>query len=129
MHLELNPRSAQSNDKHAMFVKKAVQAAARSSLKVHRHGCVIVKDGVIVSGGYNYHTKHVNNRFTIHAEMDALVRLKKSIRPQDCDMYVVRIGRDSIHNPPLKYSRPCADCMRALQKAGIKRIYFLTNDA
>jgi len=116
------------NDKQETFLKKAAASAIRSNVKSHRHGCVIVKDGEIISEGFNHHTNHFEHTFTIHAEVDALTKVKrlKNIL-SDCELYVVRIGTDLMGNP-LKYSRPCVNCTKAILKAGIKKVYFSTDE-
>lgn len=116
--------------KHQSFLDRAALVATRSSVKTHRHGCVIVnKDGDIISEGYNYYTTHMEHKWTIHAEVDALMKVKK-IKKQilaECTLYVVRIGTDFMGNP-LKYSQPCTDCAKAICKSGIKKIFFSTDD-
>lgn len=102
--------------------------ATRSNVRNHRHGCIIVKDGEVLAEGFNYYTNHFEHKFSIHAEVDALMKLKKLKRVlPECELYVVRIGTDLMGNP-LKYSRPCPDCTRAILNAGIKRVYFSTSE-
>lgn len=114
-------------NKHQIFVERASQLAQKSPCKTHRHGCVIVKDNEIVAEGYNHHCTYLHHQFSIHAEVHALSKLKynRKIIPQ-CDMYVVRIGTDNMGNP-LKFSRPCSDCTKAIEKSGIRKIYYSTN--
>lgn len=81
------------------LIRKCVNLALRSNL-THKHGCVIVKDGAVVSRGYN-HKKGISpiecidntNRqiFSVHAEMAAIRNAKKK-NLINSDMYVVRIG-------------------------------------
>jgi deoxycytidylate deaminase len=115
-------------DKQEYFLQRAANIAIRSNVRHHRHGCVIVRDGEVVSEGYNHHTSHYEHKFTVHAEVDALLKLKKNKKfLSECELYVVRIGTDLMGNP-LKYSRPCCDCTRAILKAGIKKVYFSTDE-
>ena len=44
----------------------------------------------------------------------------------ECDIYVVRIGPNSLDNP-LKYSRPCLDCESTIMKYNIKNVYYSTS--
>lgn len=113
--------------KHYGFLQRAMQLALKSTCTHHRHGCVITKDGEIVAEGYNHHYEHFHHKMTIHAEVDALSKLKynRKVFPS-CEMYVVRIGTDRMGNP-LKYSRPCTDCSKAILKAGIRRVYYSSN--
>jgi deoxycytidylate deaminase len=114
-------------DKQEKFLRRAADSAIRSNVKSHRHGCVIVKDGEIVAEGFNHHTNHFEHTFTIHAEVDALIKLKRIKNITGCELYVVRIGTDNMGNP-LKYSKPCVNCTKAILKAGIKKVYFSTDD-
>jgi deoxycytidylate deaminase len=116
------------NEKQELFLKRAANIAARSPVRCHRHGCIIVnKDNEVVAEGYNHHAIQFEHKFTVHAEIDALMKMKKNKRIiSECAMYVVRIGTDHM-GKPLKYSRPCADCTRAILKSGIKRVYFSTD--
>lgn len=114
--------------KQTLFLERAMQLALKSTCRHHRHGCVIVKDNEIVAEGYNHHVMHFQHKMSIHAEVDALSKLKynRKIFPE-CEMYVVRIGTDRMGNP-LKYSRPCCDCSRAIEKAGVRRVYYSSNE-
>lgn len=114
--------------KRTFFLERAMQLALKSTCIQHRHGCVIVKDNEIIAEGYNHHVVHFQHKMSIHAEVDALSKLKynRKIIPE-CEMYVVRIGTDRMGNP-LKYSRPCMDCSRAIEKAGVRRVYYSSNE-
>lgn len=108
------------------YLKKAAQIAVNSELIKHKHGCVIVKDGKIISEGYNHYVNYYEHKYTIHAEVDAILKVKK-MNLTDCELYVVRIGTDLMGNP-LKYSKPCVECTKCILKHGIKKIYFSTNE-
>lgn len=114
--------------KQEFFLDRAACQAARSSMG-HRHGCVIVnKNGEIVSEGYNHVYTHLYHKYSIHAEVCCLSKMKRNRKTlADCEMYVVRIGTDNM-GQPLKYSKPCPDCTKAIIKSGIKRVYYSTND-
>lgn len=115
-------------DKQYSFLKRAMNLAQKSTCEQQRHGCVIVKDDDIISEGFNYKSEHFSHCLSIHAEVAAIAKLGKRKRKfmSQCDMYVVRIGRDSMGNP-LKYSKPCPNCMKAIQKAGLRKVYYSTN--
>lgn len=115
------------NDKQYYFLKRAINLALKSTCQTHRHGCVIVKDDEILSEGYNHTQLHLYHKFSIHAEVDAISKLKHNKKLLSaCDLYVVRIGTDSMGNP-LKYSKPCPACIKAIHKAGIRRVYYSSN--
>ena len=82
----------------------------------------------VLSHGTNCSTDSI---MTIHAEVDAILKAKKKSKKQkydlaDADMYVVRIGSIRM-DYPLKYSRPCPDCAKAISKHGLRRVYYSTN--
>lgn len=114
-------------NKQNFFFNKAMIVAQNSPCLMHRHGAVIVKDNEIVSEGFNHKRWHLYHKSSVHAEVDALTKMKhnKKLLSQ-CDMYVVRIGGD-VMGRPLKYSKPCPDCMKAITKSGLRRVYYSTN--
>jgi deoxycytidylate deaminase len=116
------------DDKQDYFMRRAANIAFKSTSEAHKHGCVIVKDGDVISEGYNHKKIHLYHKCSIHAEIDALhkCRKKKQIL-ENCEMYVVRIGPAFLGHP-LKYSKPCPDCCKAIEKAKIKKVYYSTND-
>jgi deoxycytidylate deaminase len=121
---EMQPRNI--NSKHLIYIEKAAKLALKSTM-AHKHGCVLVNDddGMIVSQGYNRSTTIMYHTYSIHAEVDTLMKLKKkankAILPK-CIMYVVRIGPQQ----ELKYSKPCENCQKAILKYGIKSVYYST---
>jgi deoxycytidylate deaminase len=121
-------QAKECKDKQEFFLSRAAYSALRSNVKHHKHGCVIVKDGKIIAEGYNHYINHFEHTFTIHAEVDAIIKMKKiNKKITGCELYVVRIGTDNMGNP-LKYSRPCTNCINAILKSGIKNVYFSTDD-
>ncbi len=106
------------------YIRRATACALKSTLKTHRHGCVIVKDGEIISEGYNHNFIYLYHLHSVHAEVDALSKLKHDRKfMSQCDMYVVRIGTDNMGNP-LKLSKPCQSCTKAIIKSGLRRVYY-----
>ena len=121
------PGAKNPNYQQELFLQKAADLARRSSMN-HRHGCIIVKDGEIISEGFNSTEVQLYHVNSIHAEIDCLSKLKKNPKMlQDCEMYVVRIGTEKMGNP-LKYSKPCQDCTKVILKSGIKKIYYSTSE-
>lgn len=113
-----------STVRQRLYLAKAARAALKSCM-THKHGCVIVaSDGTVVCEGYNHHKIHMNHKYSIHAEVDALYKAKKQRwKLADCEMYVVRIGPGR-----LKYSKPCHDCAAVIERHGIRRVYYSTED-
>lgn len=73
------------NNEHITYMNKAMDLALKGLGSVSPNplvGCVIVKDGVIVSEGY--HQKFGG----AHAEVNAILNLPSNIDPKDCTLYV-----------------------------------------
>lgn len=109
--------SKKCNNKQLYFFEKASEYAKKSTVLTHKHGCVIVKNGEIISYGYNKISKSTV-AFTIHAELDALGKIKN--KSDTYDLYVVRINS----NGDFMLSKPCDNCIKNILKTGIRYIYF-----
>jgi pyrimidine deaminase RibD-like protein len=97
---------------------------AHKSSSYHKLGCVIAYRSKVVSVGFNdmgkTHPK-ANSRFkTLHAEVDALIRLEDAA---GCDAYVYR----EFKNGRKAMAKSCPACELALRKAGVKRIFYTTD--
>ena len=110
------------------FIKIALTLAEHSKCVGAQVGAVIVKDGRIISSGYNGtpsgckncnevwegpHPDHYewSKKYEIHAEQNALSwAAKKGIPVEDSDIYVTM--------------RPCNDCTKLIIGSGIKNIYY-----
>lgn len=111
-------------DRHAFFIQKAANLAFKSNCKHQRHGCVIVHNNRIVSEGFNHSSTHLCHIYSIHAEADAISKIKHDKKLlSKCDLYVVRIGKDSMGNP-LKLSKPCQSCADLISECCIRRVYY-----
>lgn len=89
-------------------IKCAQKAAERGEVPV---GAVVVKDGKIISTGYNKREQKKNA--LMHAELIAIDRACKKLgawRLEDCDLYVTL--------------EPCPMCAGAVANARIKKVYF-----
>ena len=87
-------------------------------------GCLIVKDGMIISDGFNGtpsgfdnnceiwdNEKWITKAETIHAESNAISKLAKSTQTSDgSTMYIT--------------CSPCMECSKLIIQSGIKRIVF-----
>ncbi|RXJ86870.1 deaminase [Arcobacter sp. CECT 8985] len=115
------------NDRN--FINIAHEIASASKCVSKRVGAVIVKDGRILSTGYNGTpsgyvncSEHWNDEYTndhhewsktyeIHAEMNAIIwAARKGISIENATIYVTL--------------EPCADCSKNLIASGIKRIVY-----
>lgn len=75
-------------------------------------GAIIVKDGKIISKGFN---KREKNNLTInHAEIIAISKANKKLKScflYDCDLYVTL--------------KPCEMCEKVINNARIRRVYYI----
>lgn len=112
------------------YVCEAIIEAQKSNLRC-KHGSVIVKDGKIVSRGYNKYTGYdrnggafANGKWTTHAEADAIHNCTKS-NMKNADLYVVRFHSKTNE---ISNSEPCNDCKelidRCIKKFKLKKVYY-----
>ena len=103
-------------DKKEKFMKEALKCAKKAYEKEEIPvGAIIVKNGEIISRGYNL--KESKNDTTEHAELMAIKRASKKLkawRLEDCEMYVTL--------------EPCPMCAGALINCRIKKVYIGTMD-
>lgn len=106
------------------FIERAVELAEFSDCP-KRHGCVVVRSGVIVGRGWNKHRnsvdvlapEHILTGSSVHAERMALKAAGDQAK--GADIYVVRIGAKG----DLLLSRPCNLCYAEIIKSGITEIW------
>lgn len=100
----------------------AVSAAELSTAR-QRHGAVVVRNGNLLSVGWNVDVnhpthlseEHIKAGASIHAEIKALSGVKNT---KGVTVYVARINKQG----KKMYSRPCARCEDELDSLGIKRV-------
>lgn len=117
------------NSRQQFYINKAINMAKKSTME-HKHGAVIVHNNEIIATGFNYRQYYMCHGFSIHAEVDALTKIKgrKNILAE-AELYVARIGK---YNPAapgdfvVKYSKPCHECTKAITKHGIRKVYYST---
>jgi deoxycytidylate deaminase len=102
---------------------------AESSDVTRQHGAVVVRGGRVLAVGVNrYRSRHTiisdspeyDPNITTHAEADALSRIAD---PSGVTIYVARV--DSQGRP--RFSRPCENCTKLLEEAGVKRVIYTTD--
>lgn len=109
--------------KHLLFYKELAQSAAFLSYANRKKvGCVIVKDGNILSYGYNGTCSGFDNVCedengntkpeVIHAEFNAIAKVASS--NQSCK------GADLIVT-----LSPCVECAKLIIQSGIKTVYYV----
>ena len=101
------------NEKYMkLAIKEAMKAELDGDVPI---GCIIVKNGVVISKGRNMREKKMDS--TLHAEMVALRKACKKLgdwRLDDCELYVT--------------VEPCPMCAGAIVNSRIKTVYFGTHD-
>lgn len=98
------------------FMAEALKEA-RKALKYDEVpiGCVIVKDGKILSRGFN--RKVTRQDATCHAEIEAIRKAEKKLgnwHLDECDLYVTL--------------EPCLMCTGAIIQSRIRKVVFATRD-
>ena len=98
------------------FMKQALKEAEKAYSKGEVPiGAVIVKDGKIISRGYNL--KETKKNTLKHAEIIAIEKASKKLdawRLEECDIYVTM--------------EPCPMCMGAIINSRIKKVYIGASD-
>ena len=99
-----------------LFMKEALKEAKKAYKELEIPvGCVIVKDGIIISRAHNQ--KENKKNAIRHAEITAIEKACKKLkawRLLDCEMYVTL--------------EPCMMCTGAIIQSRIKKIYIGTMD-
>ena len=112
------------SDLDKTYLKMTDQWGQLSKAKRKKVGCLIVKDGQIISDGYNGtpvgydNTCEYETRFgyetkpeVLHAESNALMKLAKSTNSsRDSTIYLTM--------------SPCFDCAKLIIQAGVKRVVY-----
>lgn len=110
-----------------VYLKMAQQWASLSKARRQKVGCLIVKNGHIISDGYNgtpsgfdnnceFLTKNglVTKPEVLHAETNAITKLAKSTQSSlNSTMYIT--------------ISPCVDCSKLILQSGIKRVVYGSN--
>ena len=98
------------------FMKLALKEAKKALLKDEVPiGAVIVRNGEIISTGYNLRETKQNS--LMHAEIiaiDKACKKLKNFRLEECDLYVT--------------VEPCLMCAGAIVQSRIRKVYFGTRD-
>jgi dCMP deaminase len=106
---------------HLTYLKMATEWSSLSCCKRKKVGALIVKDGTIISDGFNGTPKGFPNDcedangdthwYVLHAEANAMLKVARSTQnTEGSTLYVT-------------YS-PCKDCSKMIIQAGIKRVMY-----
>lgn len=100
-----------------------------------RHCAFIVSGGRVIATGYNklsnqelrFAENPVSRRPITceHAELQAIMSIRKKIDLTNTKMFVVRVNRAK----ELCISRPCKHCAELIPKYGIKTVYYSISEA
>lgn len=124
---EIEPKN--TNEKQKYYLDYAANIAMKSNMN-HKHGAVIVYKKKIIATGYNYIINSYYHNFSIHAEVSAILSIKNNPHYKtilsECELYVVRIGPKCLFKT-LKYSKPCCNCQKTINKYDIKKAFYSTN--
>ena len=104
------------------YLKMALEWAKLSHCKRKKVGAIIVKEGMIISDGYNGTPSGFCNDcednagethwYVLHAEANAILKVAKSANnAKDSTLYLTH--------------SPCKDCSKLILQAGILRLVFL----
>ena len=106
------------------WISATIGIALRSTLAMHKTGCIIVnRDNEVVSTGWS-HMSDTNyaKYYSVHAEFHALNRLPKSKNDGRLRAYVATVsGR---RQNQVTIGRPCFRCASNLQRHGILDIFY-----
>ena len=130
--MEYDP-SKKISDKFLRLALRRITGQKYSDHIQHRHAAVIVKGSRVLAVGRNRNKTHPVSVFyedgeeipkTIHAELDAISRVKNKEQLKGATIYVARVGRGG--HPGM--SCPCEMCQELIGKYGLKRAVFTTDD-
>ncbi|MFN0032741.1 MAG: deoxycytidylate deaminase [Flavobacteriales bacterium] len=105
------------------YLKMALEWANLSHCRRKQVGALVVKDGMIISDGYNGTPSGFPNHcedehgdthwYVLHAEANAIMKLARSTNnAQGSTLYITL--------------SPCKDCCKLILQAGIRRIVYTT---
>jgi deoxycytidylate deaminase len=91
-----------------------------------QYGCVILYRNKIIATGYNYYItnsickqcSYIINKYTIHAEKDAIMKIKNKSILSKCKIYIGKIVNNKIN-----HCMSCQMCSNLLQKYKCYKTY------
>lgn len=110
---------------HEKYLEFAIACSARSGIKKHGTGAVIVhpNKGKISHGWSHYSEFTMVNYRSIHAEIHALLRCNRD-KIAGSTIYIATIVNA---NGNITLSKPCDQCLATLHDVGIKQAIFTVN--
>ena len=128
--MEYDPTQKVSNRFLRMALRRILNSEYSDHIQ-HRHAAVVVKAGRVLATGRNRNKTHPDSITieegeripkTIHAELDAISRVKNKDQLRGATIYVARLGRNG--HPGM--SCPCKMCQKLIDKYELKRAVFTT---
>lgn len=105
------------------LIVKLINIAEKSNVN-QRHSCALLNSNSkdIITTGFNKYCNNKKCSTTIHAEIDALFKLKSSFNKK-IDIIIIRLSK--YNKNILKNSKPCVNCIFQLKKYKfINKIYY-----
>ena len=115
---------------HQKYYFEIAANIAKNSNMFQKHGAVIVYKKTIISTGFNSYSYNSKINFSMHAEIVAINNVIKNGNKKilsEAKLYIVRIAPESKSKHVLKYSKPCLNCQKYINKFNIKKIFYSTN--
>lgn len=115
---------------HQKYYFEIAANIARNSDMFQKHGAVIVYKKTIIATGFNSYLFNNKTNFSMHAEIVAINNVIKNYNKDilsESKLYIVRIAPESKSKNILKYSKPCLNCQKYINKFNIKKIFYSTN--
>ena len=104
-------------------ILESLKKESSKSGMMHKHAAACLVDNKIIIE----HNKKINTNFTIHAEVGALFKCKKSLptKLRQVDIIVIRYNHilDKLYN-----SRPCNSCINTMKKSGIRKVLYINEN-
>lgn len=114
--------------KDRKFLEEARRESLNSTHYKAKMGCILVKNGNIISKGFNKmrHTSNVNSKWnnSLHAEVDCLLKaINKGISVKNSTIYIYRESKKGL--PAL--SKPCDYCYNMITELKLKKIVYTSS--
>ncbi len=118
----VHPDPAKQARYDGAYMKMALEWAKLSHCKRKQVGAILVKDGMIISDGYNgtptgfpndcEDLQGATHWYVLHAEANAIMKVARSTNnAREATLYLTH--------------SPCKDCSKLILQAGIKRLVYL----
>jgi deoxycytidylate deaminase len=104
-----------------------INTALKSTMN-HKHGCIIMYRNKIISTGYNYFKgrlsnnysdDYIPNKYSIHAEKDAILKIKDKSVLKNCKIYVIRLKNPRSKSIITENGVMCDMCNHLIKKYGL----------